>query len=49
MIKLKAPEGYKYRDSRNNKEYSEVITDDRNKKYFTLVPNTTEYTTEVLS
>lgn len=41
-IKLTAPKGYKYRDTRNNKDYSEVITDERNRDKFVLVADNAE-------
>ena len=36
MIKLTAPEGMKLRDIRNNRRYSEVITDERLKDKFVV-------------
>ena len=36
MIKLTAPEGMKLRDIRNNRLYSEVITDERLKDKFVV-------------
>ena len=36
MIKLKAPEGMKLRDVRNNRLYSEVITEERLKDKFVV-------------
>ena len=41
-IKLTAPKGYRYRDTRSNKDYSEVITDERNRDKFVLVADKTE-------
>lgn len=41
-IKIKAPEGYKYKDSKTGKEYSEIIIEDKQKNRFVLVPSTTE-------
>ena len=37
-VKLKAPEGYKYTDTRNNREYVEVIVDEKEQDKFELVP-----------
>lgn len=37
-IKLKAPEGYKYRDTRNNRDYAEIIVTDSERDRFVLVP-----------
>lgn len=39
-IKLTAPKGYKYRDTRTDRDHSEVITEDRNKGFYVLVPET---------
>lgn len=41
-IKLKAPKGYKYRDTRTNKDYSEVITDEKNRNKYILVADKNE-------
>lgn len=46
-IRLTAPEGYKYRDWRTGKQYSEVITSDRDRRFFTLVPDNSEKPMEV--
>lgn len=46
-IRLTAPKGYKYRDERTGKQYSEVITNDRDRRFFTLVPDTTDKPMEV--
>lgn len=40
MVKLIAPEGYKYQDTRTEVQHSEVITDKPER--FELVPDTTE-------
>lgn len=45
MIRLIAPEGYKLRDKRNGRTYSEVLTDEKDKGKYALVPDTTEPTT----
>lgn len=43
-IKLVAPKGYKYRDIRTNKDFSEVITDEKNKNKFVLVADNNQPT-----
>jgi hypothetical protein len=42
MIKLTAPDGYKLKDKRTGKLHSEVVTDDKNRDKYELVPNTEE-------
>ena len=44
-IKLTAPDGYKLKDTRNDNLHSEVITDEKNRNKFVLVPDTNEQTT----
>lgn len=46
-IKLKAPEGYKYRDSRNNREYSTIVIEDSERGRFNLVPDQSEQIIEM--
>lgn len=48
-IRLIAPEGYKLRDKRNGRTYSEVLTDEVSRDKFELVPDTAEpiATTEI--
>lgn len=46
-IKLTAPDGYKLMDVRNDRTYSEVVTDDKNSKYFELVPDDAEQTIDI--
>lgn len=46
MTRLKAPEGYKYRDKHTGKLHSEVITNDKNR--YELVPDTTEQMTTII-
>lgn len=36
-IKLKAPNGYKYHDSVTNKDYSEIVVEDKKTDRFELV------------
>lgn len=38
-IKLKAPDGYKLMDVRTESLHSEVVTDEKNRKHFKLVPD----------
>lgn len=41
MIKIVAPEGYKYQDKMTGRKYSEVVTsNDNNKSRFVLVADT---------
>ena len=37
-IKLKAPYGYKYHDTKTDRDYSEIIVDEKERDRFTLVP-----------
>ena len=46
-IKLTAPEGYKYRDSRNNREYSTIVIEDSERGRFKLIPDQSEQTVEM--
>lgn len=46
-IKITAHEGYKYKDERTGKAYSEVITNDKDRRFFTLVPDNSEKPMEV--
>ena len=39
-IKLTAPEGYKYKDTRTGSEHSEVVVDSKKQSRFVLVPAT---------
>lgn len=48
IIRIKAPEGYKLLDTKTRQEHSEVITDEKNKGRFTLVPATDKPTTEII-
>lgn len=45
-IKIKAPEGYKYHDSKTDRDYSEIVIDDKEKGRFTLVADESEPITE---
>ncbi|MBR2752811.1 MAG: hypothetical protein IKE02_03735 [Lachnospiraceae bacterium] len=45
-IKLKAPEGYTVHDSVTEKDYSEVVIDDKERDRFELVADTSEPTIE---
>ena len=47
MIKLIAPEGYKYQDLRTEKLHSEVVTEDKNRDKFVLVPDVSEQINEI--
>lgn len=42
MIKIVAPEGYKLYDSRTDRQYSEVVCNEKDRDRFTLVPASTE-------
>lgn len=48
QIKLVAPEGYKMMDVRTETLHSEVVTDEKNRKYFKLVPDNREQITEYI-
>lgn len=48
MIKLIAPEGYKLKDLRTDTLHSEIITDEKHRDRYELVPATTEPTTEMI-
>ena len=39
MVRLIAPNGYKLKDNRTDTLHSEVVTDEKNRKYFELVPD----------
>lgn len=39
MVRLIAPNGYKLKDNRTETLHSEVVTDEKNRKYFELVPD----------
>ena len=39
MVRLIAPDGYKLKDTRTETLHSEVVTDEKNRKYFELVPD----------
>ena len=42
MIRIVAPEGYKLLDKRTRKQHSEVVTDEKNRDRYELVPETKE-------
>lgn len=46
-IKLKAPEGYKLKDSLTEKLHSEVVTDDKERDRYKLVPYREEQIQEI--
>ena len=48
QIKLKAPDGYKLMDVRTETLHSEVVTDEKNRKYFKLVPDNEEQTIDYI-
>lgn len=48
QIKLVAPEGYKLMDVRTETLHSEVLTDEKNRKHFKLVPDDREQTIEYI-
>lgn len=48
MVKLIAPDGYKLKDTRTDTLHSEVVTDDKNRKYFELVPDNEEQTIDYI-
>ena len=39
MVRLIAPDGYKLKDTRTDTLHSEVVTDEKNRKHFELVPD----------
>lgn len=39
-IRVTAPEGYKYMDTRTGNKYSEIVIDDSKRNLFALVPAT---------
>lgn len=39
-VKIKAPEGYKYRDKLTGRDYSEIVIDEKKRGRFALVPET---------
>ena len=47
-IKLVAPDGYKLMDVRTETLHSEVVTDEKNRKHFKLVPDDREQTIEYI-
>ena len=47
-IKLVAPEGYKLLDVRTETLHSEVVTDEKNRKNYKLVPDNREQITEYI-
>ena len=47
-IKLVAPDGYKLMDVRTESLHSEVVTDEKNRKHFKLVPDSREQITEYI-
>jgi len=48
MIKLIAPDGYKLKDKRTGKLHSEVVTDEKNRDKYELVPESGEQTIEYI-
>lgn len=38
-IKLKAPEGYKYHDTKTDRDYSEIVINEKERGRYTLVPS----------
>ena len=42
MVRLIAPNGYKLKDNRTDTLHSEVVTDEKNRKYFELVPDNSD-------
>lgn len=38
MIKLTAPDGYSLKDTKTGRIYSEVVTDEKNRNRYVLVP-----------
>lgn len=48
MVRLIAPDGYKLKDTRTDTLHSEVVTDDKNRKYFELVPDEAEQTIDYI-
>lgn len=47
-VKLVAPDGYKLLDVRTESLHSEVLTDEKNRKHFKLVPDDREQTIEYI-
>ena len=48
QIKLVAPDGYKLMDVRTETLHSEVVTDEKNRKNYKLVPDGREQITEYI-
>ena len=48
MVRLIAPNGYKLKDTRTETLHSEVVTDEKNRKHFKLVPDNREQITEYI-
>ena len=48
MVRLIAPSGYKLKDNRTDTLHSEVVTDEKNRKYFELVPDNEEQTIDYI-
>ena len=48
MVRLIAPNGYKLKDNRTETLHSEVVTDEKNRKHFILVPDETEQTIDYI-
>ena len=48
MVRLIAPNGYKLKDTRTETLHSEVVTDEKNRKHFKLVPDDREQITEYI-
>lgn len=42
-IQLKAPEGYKYQDNRTGRQYSVIVVSQKDRVWFELVPDKTNY------
>lgn len=47
-IKITAPDGYKLLDTKTRQTHSEVITDEKNKSRYVLVPKSDESTIEII-
>ena len=48
MVRLIAPNGYKLKDTRTETLHSEVVTDEKNRKNYKLVPDNREQITEYI-
>ncbi len=47
-VRMKAPEGYKYHDTNTDKDYSEVVIEEKERDRYVLVPSS-NFTIEVTS